>query len=142
MYSKFLAFKTKGFISILSINISKRTLQRKSSIIQTYIFKGFYTMHFIHNLLHREEKDCNNLILPAIVSDDLQRHKTWYKNGKIHRDKIIVYENSTNFIIYDLPAYIYRNTVEWYRHGKYLLKGSIVNYYTIHHSFTIHHKIK
>jgi len=98
---KFLSFKSKAFISLYSLDSFKRTAQRKISILQQYIIvSNNAKFYYISNSLHREEKNRNNLVLPAYTN--LLVSKTiYYKNNKQHRE-----DKDKNG--YSLPAIEYK----------------------------------
>ena len=67
--------------------------------------------HAMNGKLHREEKDENGLVLPAIIyANGSQR---WWKNGKLHREC-----KDENGLV--LPAMIYANGSQrwWYQNGE------------------------
>jgi len=82
-------------------NIPEWVTKKIGSNVQEY--------HSMNGKLHREEKDENGLILPAVIYADGTRW--WYRNGKLHRE-----EKDKNGLV--LPAVIYANgTQRWYRDG-------------------------
>jgi len=121
----FLPFKSKDFISLLSLR-NPRTTQRKISILQTKksVTYNEDTLFFekeyrINNYLHREEIKYKR-IMPAylfyinkLIVDRgyYYEYEEWYKNGKIHREG---YDYDGNL----LPAGWSTNKErKWYKNG-------------------------
>jgi len=111
----FITFKSKEFISLISLCPEKSKSKRCLSQLQTKVNRNnHYSEYSIHERTHREEKELNR-ILPAVV--DSNGNQDWYKNGKCHRDDLD--ENGRV-----LPAIIWRNGESngsqfWYKNGKY-----------------------
>ena len=100
MYVQFLPFKSKSFIFFNSTNAFQRKQQRQSRKVQavTKIIQNNTFIQTIHDFKHSEEDTSPSVIIADITS-------VWYKNNKIHRDK--------------LPAIIRGNGVkEWWKNGK------------------------
>jgi len=109
----FVLFKSKNFISLLSLSSIQRKSQRlisNSQSIKTIIGRLYNIT--IYDRKHNENKDCSNLTLPAIFDERLY-YREWYKNDKKHRD-----EKENN---YTLPSCIYTNDEDisyWFKNGK------------------------
>jgi len=106
----FLSFKSKEFISLISLYSVQSKSKRCLSQLQTTINKSdIYIEYIVHQRLHREERELNR-ILPAIITDD-GRSRYWYKNGRYYRDRD---ENGRL-----LPAVIWNDgTQEWWKNGQ------------------------
>jgi len=103
----FIRFKSKEFISLISLYSVKSESKRHLSQLQTKINTD-YIEYGIHERIHREEKELNR-ILPAVIWNDGSNQ--WYKNDKIHRDDLD--ENGKV-----LPAVIWNDGVkEWWVNG-------------------------
>jgi len=96
---QFIPFKSKEFISLISLYRDCRSIQRNSSVFQTTYYPHSKT-YKIFNKVHREEKDESGRVLPAIEQDYTYKMwfvsneqypfspvvytaKSWYKNGNI-----------------------------------------------------------
>jgi len=128
---KFVLFKSKTFISVVSIALFKthKRIQLRASYLQTVIYQiencHYYT---IHTKLHRE--DC----LPSYCS---KNRKEWYKNDKVHRflhpaivdeNFFATFKNGKLHSYKDFPSYEGLNGVrKWHNKGN-LYKTRIIWY--------------
>jgi len=129
MKSTFLPFKSKQFISLLSLICNHRKQQRYVSVLQTEIKQTNNGVGYeIRNLgCHREEKDVNGYLLPAFISPDFL---TWGKNGKIHRIEKDLITKET------LPAIEYTDGVNaWFIKGKVFRIDKDDKGYSLHTMF-------
>jgi len=105
----FTRYKSREFISILSLCSESIKLKRYLSELQTKVIKNDdYVEYSIHERIHREEKELNR-VLPAIIYRNGDQY--WYKNGKCHRDDLD--ENGRV-----LPAFIGNGDKHWYKNGR------------------------
>jgi len=131
MKSTFLPFKSKQFISLLSLICNHRKQQRYVSVLQTEITEHDETVSKrINNFLHSEEKDKDNLTVYTIRKRD---SRSWYKNGKYHRqDKI-----SINGRIETLPALIFGDgSMFWAKYNFMARDDKDENGYYLHNTFS------
>ena len=86
----FIPFKSKEFIFLISLYSVKCKSKRYLSQLQTKVFtkKDNYTEYSKYTLnekIHREDRDENGRVLPAITwSDGSDGTQEWVKNNKCH----------------------------------------------------------
>ena len=124
----FLLFKSKAFISLLSVYSNQRAKQRKIGILQTITLElcSSTTLKVIHGYSHGEEKDDDGFLLPNEIEVDYTYCEAWNKNGCLHREEKIQTPNGEEKIQtpngLTLPAVIGSvygsNYSQWWRYGK------------------------
>jgi len=133
----FLLFKSKAFISLLSVYSNQRAKQRKIGILQTITLElcSLTTLKVIHGYSHGEEKDDDGFLLPNEIEVDYTYCEAWNKNGCLHREEKIQTPNGEEKIQtpngeekiqtpngLTLPAVIGSvygsNYSQWWRYGK------------------------
>jgi len=97
-------FKSKEFISLISITLFNRSNQRHLACFLS------------PDVLHTEIKN-NGLIIPRIQELNIGKNKYWYKNGKLHRE-----EKDKHGLTYPAHIFFMKNDdlviYRWYKHGK------------------------
>jgi len=81
----FIPFKSKQFISVISLCSERSKTKRYHSQLQTKVNRNnHYSEYTIHGKRHRDDLDENGKILSASIWSDGTQF--WYKNGNCHRD--------------------------------------------------------
>jgi len=107
---RFISFKSKQFIFLISLYSKSIKTKRYLSQLQTKVNTNNDCVEYsIHHKIHREEKELNRILPASIKSDGAQ---FWYKNGKRHRN-----ERDEKGRV--LPSIVWNSGGQaWYKNGK------------------------